>query len=276
MRRILLGLLTVGAVVGITVYATNAFFSDVETSNDNIFTAGNIDLGIDNHSYYNGVPNPGTTWRVDYDISDDPARQFFNFTDVKPGDWGEDTISLHVKDNDSWLCADVKLTSDDENDLVDPEADDGDVTEGDGNGELADRINFYWWADDGDNVFEGDETLLPSGTLGTLAVDQTATVALADSATNIWTGLTGDPLTPDNVRFVAKAWCFGNTTMTPYLQDGGNRQSGPDDRPVVCDGSQENNVTQSDSLTADVSFRAVQSRNNLSFLCNPPAPTPTP
>ena len=251
MRRILLGLLTVGSVVGITVYATNAFFSDVETSNDNIFTAGNIDLGIDNHSYYNGVPNPGTTWRVDYDISDDPARQFFNFTDVKPGDWGEDTISLHVKDNDSWLCADVKLTSDDENDLVDPEADDGDVT-------------------------EGDETLLPSGTLGTLAVDQTATVALADSATNIWTGLTGDPLTPDNVRFVAKAWCFGNTTMTPYLQDGGNRQSGPDDRPVVCDGSQENNVTQSDSLTADVSFRAVQSRNNLSFLCNPPAPTPTP
>ena len=276
MKRTLIGLMTAGTVAAVAIFATGAFFQDTETSSDNIFTAGSIDLGIDNHSYYNGLPNPGTTWRVDYDLSDNPARQFFNFTDVKPGDWGEDTISLHVRDNNSWLCADVTLTRDDDNGLVEPEVDDGDTTDGPGNGELADHINFYWWADDGDNVFETDERLLPSGPLGALSVGQTATVALADSVTNIWTNLPEDPLTPEDVRFVAKAWCFGNTTMTPYEQDEGNRQNGPDDRPVICDGSQETNVTQSDSLTADISFRAVQSRNNGGFLCNPPVPTVTP
>lgn len=270
MKRTLIGLMTAGTVAAVAIFATSAFFQDTETSTGNTFAAGNIDLGIDNHSYYNGVLNPETTWTVDYDLSDNTTHQFFNFNDVKPGDWGEDTISLHVKDNNSWLCADVKLTSNDDNGLVDPEVDDDDVTDGPGSGELADHIKFYWWADDGDNVFESDERLLPSGPLGTLDVGQTATVALADSQANIWTGQTGDPLTPEDVRFVAKAWCFGNTTMTPYDQGEGNQQSGPDNRPVICDGSQENNVTQSDSLTADVSFRAVQSRNNPSFLCNQP------
>lgn len=304
--------------VGVAVAgATGAFFSDSETSTGNTFTAGAIDLGVDNHSYYNGVLQDGrngtatTTWRIDYDIDnteypgDNPAtpdvqengyslplvRQFFNFGDLKPGDWGEDTISLHVKNNDSWLCADVKLTSDDDNDCTEPENDeegtncpiigepDGDNTDGD----LADAVNFYWWADDGDNVFETcardtggilidplckDETVLPAGPLGALNVNQTATVALADSQTNIW----GDhgPLPGDSVRFVAKAWCFGDATMAPYAQDGGNRQSGPDDRPVICDGSGEDNKTQTDSMTADITFRAVQSRNNTGFLCNQP------
>jgi hypothetical protein len=267
MRKILLGLLTAGAIGGVAMFATGAFFSDTETSTGNTLQAGSIDLGVDNHSYYNGVLNPETTWRVDYDLSDDPQRQFFNFTDLKPGDWGEDTISLHVKDNDSWLCADVKLTSDNDNGLTEPEGDDGDITPGIGEGELADAVNFFWWADDGDNVFESDETLLPAGPLGALSVDQTATVALADSQVNIW----GDdgPLPGDSVRWVAKAWCFGATSMTPYPQDGGNLGSGPDARPVVCDGSLVNNVTQSDSLTADISFRAIQSRHNESFVCDP-------
>lgn len=235
---------------------------------------------------------------MDYDISDDPPRQFFNFRDIKPGDWGEDTISLHVKDNESWLCADVTLTSDDDNDCTEPENDDEgancptDGSEPDGDntdGDLADAITFYWWADDGDNVFEcemqeggeglecnpdagGSEHLLPAGPMGVLNVGDTSTVALADSNTNIWSGLPDDPLDPQDVRFVGKAWCFGDTKMTPYEQDGGNQQQGPDDRPVNCDGSGVNNVTQTDSFTSDISFRAVQSRNNLDFVCVTPTP----
>src|SRR3990170_2294909 len=96
--RVLLSLAMVVAAAAVIIGATFAFFSDTETSTGNVLAAGEIDLGIDNHSYYNGVLNPGTTWRVDYDLSDDLPRQFFNFSDVKPGDWGEDTISLHVKD----------------------------------------------------------------------------------------------------------------------------------------------------------------------------------
>ncbi|OGM31658.1 hypothetical protein A2803_04485 [Candidatus Woesebacteria bacterium RIFCSPHIGHO2_01_FULL_44_21] len=309
LKKIILSFITVLVAGGVVIAGTNAFFSDTEESKGNVLAAGAIDLGVDNHSYYNGLLNPGTTWRVDYDLDpllgDDPStpnvvetdfviepgRLFFDFHDLKPGDWGEDTISLHVKDNDSWLCADVTLTSDDDNGLTEPEGDDGDITPGPlGEGELADHVNFYWWADDGDNVFEcveeetpegivcnpraeGSEHLLPAGPIGALNVGETAHVALADSLTNIW----GDqgPLPGGEVRFVAKAWCFGTTEMTPYPQDGGNQQSGPDDRPVLCDGSAETNVTQTDSLTADIAFRAVQSRHNDKFLCRPELAPPT-
>lgn len=289
MKKILLSLLSIGAVAGVAVLATGAFFSDTETSTGNLLQAGAIDLGVDNHSFYNGRPNEGTTWRVDYDLSDEPPRQFFHFRDIKPGDWGEDTISLHVNNNESWLCADVTLTSDDDNGLVDPETDDGDQTDGPGNGELADAVNWYWWADDGDNVFEctfepntqdpnlppvcneeaeGSEVLLPAGPLGALNVGGTATVTLADSLNNIWSGDSGDPLDPQDVRFVGKAWCFGYSDFLPYPQDGGNLQNLPDTRPVICDGSGVNNITQTDSFTADISFRAVQSRNNELFVCD--------
>ena len=276
-KKIALSGLSILASLTLIGGAAFAFFSDTETSTGNILAAGAIDLGIDNHSYYNGQLNPETTWRVDFDLSDNPPRQFFNFRDIKPGDWGEDTISLNVTNNESWLCADVKLTSDDDNGLVDPEEDDGDNTPGPGEGELADAVGWYWWADDGDNVLETcqfespqpctDEVLLPAGPMGALNVGQTATVTLADSIKNIWTNQSGDPLDPQDVRFVGKAWCFGDTTMTPYPQDGGNQQSGPDDRPINCDGSGVNNVAQTDSFTADISFRAVQSRNNEDFVC---------
>ena len=303
MKKILISLFSIGVVAIVAVFATQAFFSDEEVSRGNILAAGAIDLGVDNHSFYNGLLNDGTTWRVDYDLSDDPPRQFFNFADVKPGDWGEDTISLHVKDNEAWLCADVTLTSDDDNGLVDPEEDDGDVTPGVGEGELADAISWYWWADDGDNVLEScvsevvviqgddpntpeveqeyqvpcvDERLLPAGPLGALSVGQTAKVTLADSIRNIWTNSSGDPLDAQDVVFLGKAWCFGSSTMEPYPQDGGNRQNGPDDRPVVCDGTGVNNLAQTDSFTADIAFRAVQSRHNESFVCDERAePTPS-
>lgn len=277
--RVLLSLAAIGVAGALIIGATIAFFSDSETSTNNLLQAGKIDLGIDNHSYYNGLLNPETTWRVDYDLSNDPPRQFFNFDDLKPGDWGEDTISLHVDNNDSWLCADVTLTSDNDNGLTDPESDDGDITAGPtGEGELADAVNFYWWADDGDNVFEDDETLLPAGPMGNLNVGQTATVALADSENNIWEpgNPSPSPFPGDEVLFVAKAWCFGDTEMTPYDQDDGNQGSGPDDRPITCDGANVNNVSQSDSFTADISFRAVQSRNNEEYVCEAPVASPTP
>jgi len=139
-------------------------------------------------------------------------------------------------------------------------------------GELADAVNFFWWADDGDNVFEDDEVLLPAGPLGLLDVGQTATIALADSNGNIWDG--EGPLVGDETHFIGKAWCFGDSAFEPYEQDGGNQQSGPDDRPVQCNGAPVNNITQTDSMTADIAFRAVQSRNNGGFVCDePPATT---
>ena len=257
------------AVVGmLSIGATSAIFSDDETSTGNTFTAGAVDLTIDNESYYNGEVNEGTSWLQPANLDDgegpsgEGAYLFFDFDDVKPGDYGEDTISLHVNDNDSWLCVDVTLTSDDDNGLTEPEEEDGDTTDGVGEGELADAIDFMWWADDGDNVYESDETLLPAGPLGNLDVDQTVSVALADSTTNIWDG--EGPLEGGSVRYIGKAWCLGEMVATPV-------EAGDND-PLVdpgftCDGAPVNNVTQTDSMSADIVFHAEQARHNDDFEC---------
>ena len=260
-----------GAVGALGIGATSAIFSDSEASTGNTFTAGAVDLTVDNESYYNGQLNASTTWLEPADLDDgngpaDGAYLFFNFDDVKPGDYGEDTISLHVNNNDSWLCVDVTLTSDDDNGLTEPEADDGDNTSGVGEGELADAIDFIWWADDGDNVYESDEVLLPAGPLGNLAVGETATVPLADSNVNIWDG--DGPLAGDSVRYIGKGWCLGVLTPDPVTQDNATT-SGPLERGegFTCDGAPVDNVTQTDSMSADIVFYAEQARHNDQFVC---------
>src|SRR3989338_606240 len=109
--------LTLALVTG----ATTSFYSDSETSNGNTLAAGAIDLGIDNESYYNGAFNPGTSWDLSYNLSDEEgpgpngSYLFFNFNDLKPGDEGEDTISIHVDNNDAWACMAFDVTSDQDN-----------------------------------------------------------------------------------------------------------------------------------------------------------------
>ena len=268
MKRILLGLLTTGTVAAVAVYATNAFFSDVETSHDNILTAGTLDLQIDNTSYLNGLPSEKTSW-ISKDLVDE---KFFDFTDIKPGDWGEDTISTH-NTNDSWLCADLSLTSNLENDLTSAEVALQDSSPA---GELADHVNWIWWADDGDNVLENNERVISQP--GPLTSSH---IVLADTTGNVW----GDqgPIPHDSIRYLGKAWCLGTLTPAPLEQDevatrtpatdnNGDHVINGLDGGVACDGSQEGNETQSDSLTADVTFRAEQSRNNSSFRCVPLTP----
>jgi hypothetical protein len=273
MKRLLFSFIIIGIVAITALKFSGAFFSDTETSVGNVLAAGSLDLKIDNTSYYNGATSSATSW----DLRDLNVEKFFNFTDVKPGDHGEDTISVHVNTNDSWLCANLKLTSNDENGITGPESIAGDVTDGTGSGELAGRINFIWWADDGDNVLETGETILPGGPLGALSVGQTANVRLADSTGSIWgTG----PLPGNTTKYIGKAWCFGNLTTDPLPQDNlgptSPRTPANSTGGVHCDGSGEDNKTQTDSLTADISFDAIQSRNNKDFVCGGGRVTPTP
>src|SRR3989344_1787209 len=172
MKKILLSIAIIALVGAVVIGGTTAIFSDTEESTGNTFTAGAIDLTVDNESYYNGAFNAGTSW-LQKDLDKD--NLFFNFQDLKPGDNGEDTISLHVNNNDSYLCADVTLTSNTDNGSTEPEKNDEDPYTA-GEGELADNVHFIWWADDGDNVLETNESPLPAGTLGSLQIDETATV----------------------------------------------------------------------------------------------------
>ncbi len=284
-------LLFVGAAA---IGSTGAFFSDTETSSGNTFAAGAIDLKVDNHSYYNGnecrevspgvfqwqgsstFPQPGTACDTSWDLTDLTIQKFFDFLDLKPGDSGEDTVSLHINNNDAYLCANVKLTSNDDNGysepelLVDPTV--STSTNGVGLGELASNVNFIMWADDGDNVLESNEQVLYEGPIGALGTNGSTTIPLADSATNIWNpGQKGGPAPGGITQYIGKAWCFGTITPAPLPQDGlgttSPRTPGNSSGGYTCDGSQLDNSTQTDSLTADITFEATQARNNPGFTC---------
>lgn len=284
MKKILLSLSVIAFVGVAAVGATGAFFSDTETSTGNTFTAGAIDLKVDNHSYYNGDFSPETSWEL-ADL-EDGVHFFFNFDDLKPGDWGEDTISLHVNDNDAWVCSDTTLTSNQDNSCTEPEndanAENGqcDTNNGQWSGDLAQEIEIMWWADDGDNVYENDESIIDSiSNLGQALQGTPVVRTLADSYNNIWTDIPNDPLDGATTMYVAKAWCFGDLGEAALTQGvyssgpaGDNDSNGtagqPEDGGFTCTGASIiSNASQSDSATLDVRFTAEQSRNNEGFVC---------
>ena len=258
MKKIILGLTIVLSVGAVVAGATGAFFSDTETSSGNTLTAGAIDLKIDNTSYYNDLLNPGTSWGLD----DLDGHLFFNFLDLKPGDEGEDTISVHVDTNDAWACMDIEITANEDNGSTEPELNDEDPYTADA-GELAEAINFIWWKDDGDNVLEEgeQEDVFKEATLGGL---NGFAVPLADTSGNAIFG--DDPLAGETTYYIGKAWCYGAMTINPLPEGDG----GPDVRPngVECDGSELDNTTQTDSVLGNLTFTAVQSRHNDGFRCN--------
>lgn len=294
--RIVLGLILIVGAGGALAGGTSAFFSDTESSTGNSFTAGAIDLKIDNDSYYNGnrcvetapdvwqwqgpslFPEPNTPCTTSWHLTDlDPSHLFFNFTDLKPDDDGEDTISLHVDDNPAYVCLDMTLTSNNDISSVDPELCDGDQPEDindSWDGELAQNLQMFWWADDGDNVYEQGETPLMNGvqTVSDMfGPDFIFSVALADALNNVWTPNSPGPIPGGQTHYIAKAWCFGTMGLTPLAQDGlgtdGPQEPGREGTGYTCDGSALNNITQTDGVTLDVGFRAVQSRHNEQFLC---------
>ena len=180
MKRILLSLGVI-AIIGIAAAgATGAFYGDTETSTGNTFTAGAIDLRVDSVSHYNNMictasgSNGSTfyTWQPEVGFTPPPGHfpqtgspcdgtweetdieggvhTFFNFLDLKPGDFGEDTISLHVYNNDAWGQLTLDGIVDTDNDCTEPEQD---FEEGqcglDGTGEIDDYLAFTGWLDQG-------------------------------------------------------------------------------------------------------------------------------
>lgn len=277
---------------------TQAFFSDEERSTGNTFTAGEIDLTVDSVAHYNGLvcvndlwhPEGSVVWNdddlenpflevvpqgndIDEDIEDfntqnpnnypqagedcegtweltdlGPEHTFFNYGDLKPGDHGENTISLHLETNDGYACAIIDNLQDDDNGVVEPEGEAGDTTPGDGEGELSEELRFFAWLDDGDNIWEDGEAELFSNTEG--------------PAGDVIDGVVYPLFTPEtevmpanSTAYIGLYWCYGAITV-----DAGNNT-------LACDGASVTNMTQTDSLMADISFYVEQSRNNEAFEC---------
>ena len=209
-RKALTGLGGIGAGAALGGTGTMAFLNDTETSEGNTVTAGELDLEIDWEEHYNGelieeqalTSNPGP---------------IFELGDVKPGDYGEATISLHVFDNPAWVHMAGELTKNAEKGVNEPESkaageddDYGEESGDDWSGELADEILVDVWydgtdeeEDGGNNEKELNEELIVSGTLtevldylesGVLLEDQTgpAPTALSSGATTQSTDVTAE------------------------------------------------------------------------------------
>lgn len=239
-KKILMSLAVIVAVIGATMGATAAYFSDTETSTGNTFTAGSIDLKVDNTCHYSEGDCPqGSDWGLT-DLGDG-IHKFFNFQDIKPGVWGEDTISLHVYDNDAWGWLKIDNVTDYENGCTEPEGE-IDTTCGDpgiNEGELYQNMHFVVWMDDGDNQIELSEKIIHDG--GTL------------QACEVWE-LDGDgqccdqdPLIGSQDYYVGIKWCLGTF-----------------DGNYNCQGTSIGNEAQTDGMTMDISFTVVQAQNNLS------------
>jgi predicted ribosomally synthesized peptide with SipW-like signal peptide len=289
MKKIAMSLSAIAFVAAAAIGATGAFFSDTETSSGNTFTAGAIDLTVDSarstthgnlvcstklpQVYYRykdiidpadaiflplqiflGSPCSGTWAQTNLGAT----NQFFNFGDVKPGDPGEDTVSLHINNNDAWMYADLVTNSNNENDLIEPEASAGDVTPGPiGGGELAQNLSYVIWRDTastsgatvGDNIHQIGEPILSGPIFASSLIGATTTLALADST------IGSGPFVGGATNYVGIAWCVGTQTV-----DGTTGA-------ISCNGASVGNTVQTDSATSTVAFRVVQSRNNPNFTC---------
>jgi predicted ribosomally synthesized peptide with SipW-like signal peptide len=274
-KSIILSLVMVVAIAAGVIGATKAFFSDTETSTGNTFAAGAIDLKVDSQCSYNGVAtnqNCVGNWGQANNANplggiDITGQQFFNFSDIKPGDFGENTISLHVDNNPAWACATIAVKSDDDVTCTEPETGDDPVCNtalGMFNGDIAKNLSLAWWADDGDNILEAGEPVFYlngkklSELLAYGGVDnRDLHLTLADSQTNFFNGVngTGNTIALDGSHpyYIGMQWCFGDMTI--------------DGTTITCNGQSVNNASQSDSMTADISFSVIQSRNNAGFKC---------
>ena len=146
MKKILLSLLSIGVVAVVAIVGTRAFFSDEEKSTGNVFEAGALDLKIDYKSTYtrDRVVYEGPHW----EWKDLTTEKFFELSDVKPGDKGEGTISLHVFDNNAWGCVNLLPTMNDDVSSTEPELKvDVENTDSIFDGELAQNMQFRVWAD---------------------------------------------------------------------------------------------------------------------------------
>ena len=244
-KKILISLAVIGVVAAIAIGGTIAYFSDTETSTGNTFTAGSIDLKVDL------VGTDPANKIAPFSEKDLNGQKLFEYADLKPGDSGEGTISLHVHDNDAWACMKVQNLANAENGCTEPESDPnsgndqtcdiGPQDPGVGLGELQNYLRFSLWRDGEqgqpggcNNVYDeqyGEQYIYKDKLLRSDRI-----IPIADSSTGI--SLTG-----------SRTYCLGVSWNLP---------------------GDTGNIVQTDSMTGDVVFDAVQSKNNTNFHCVPP------
>lgn len=201
-------------------------------------------LDIDREGCEEGVDEFRENCRLWSEKNMDGSEHFFNFGDIKPGDWGTNGLSFHVSDNDSWLCLFAHNGEDEENSYLQPEQEAGD--ESDDEGELSSQLEAFVWMDenkDGD-YNDNEEVLADPASFHDVFTD----LSVHDSTTD------NGALSATSTEYVGIAWCAGDLSV--------------EDGELNCDGSGMTNVAQSDSFSADLTAFTEQWRNNSEFECS--------
>jgi hypothetical protein len=184
------------------------------------------------------------------------ADHFFNYPDVKPGDFGCNVISMHVTTGDAFLCMDFGNLKNNDNGVNEPES----IVDPNGSttGELAGGLQFFGWVDNGDGIYQSTEKILfGTSTKSALTVLNNKSYPIGDSKS-------GGACKQNDTRYFATCWCAGALTV--------NTTTGK----MTCDGSALGNAAQTDSMTLDVSIRAISSQENPKFICSTSTATSTP
>jgi predicted ribosomally synthesized peptide with SipW-like signal peptide len=248
-RNALIGLGTVGVASAGAGMGTSAYFSDEESFEDNRLEAGELDLAVQASVYeYQAEANGGgQSFGGTVNGGDDIQQELM---DVKPGDYSWGRFCFSIVDNPGYIWAGGQLTSNNENGQREPEGsvDDTGGDPGEGNGELADAIQgclFYATPDSFDPSQQGRPT--ETGAPGKVVLEGSLREML--SALQVGVPLDGDgtadgrqafPADEDE-SFESDERCLGFWWEVP---------------------TSVGNEIQTDSLTFDLSFYAVQERHN--------------
>ncbi len=214
MRRILISLMTialVGALVGGGVFA---YFSDTETSTENVFTAGTLNLDLTDTSD-DGTESEAATWV---------------FSDIAPGDTGGGGIGagLTITNNGSlngYLDLSSVAAANAENyDAATDEAeaaDDGDTSDATGGGEMGANLLVQIWLDaDNDGLVGGsggtltEESIYPAAAIG--AADPGVTGVLDSIAVTYDLDVL---LSAGNSTYIAVLWDLPSATTNTVQGD---------------------------------------------------------
>jgi predicted ribosomally synthesized peptide with SipW-like signal peptide len=253
-RRILGGLGAIGAASVGAGLGTSAYFSDTESFENNILTAGQLNLLVDYYSWWDqGSAGSGQVTGT----ADGPSVSA-ELTDVKPGDNGLLAFCPQSDDNPAylWLCGD--LVADAENTVTEPE---GEVDTTPADGELAESIELtvsYCQLDgdieDSDDDDPSNDGFEPSDIASSTDI---WTGTLADFLATIGGGvpLDGDGEQPGDGGFFAPGdqACYAGTASEETT-------------PCLCIDwevpTEVGNEIQTDSVEFDLTFHAQQCRHN--------------
>jgi len=259
-QKTLFILILLGAGVFLTFKTVQALFSDSETSSDNVLGAATFDLQLANTATKNGAI-ANNSWS----LGEEGEHLFFNSQDLLPGDWGQNLVELNLNNDQAWLCAHLQLTQNSENGLEAIEEAAGDLSDGNWAGELATSLQLFFWADDGDNIWETNEKVILQQNAAKLPQgDNNAgqRLNLIDAQNNAFGSTLNQPWeAAKGSLYLGQIWCLGELTVS--AAEPGATEAGT----INCNGSEIDNRIQSDLVQITLNFYAVQARHNDNFSC---------